>query len=361
MAIDRRTFVTALGALFAAGPACVFGDPAVQRLLSCRSDDRKRHFATLFDSTGQILLDAPLPGRGHGITLSPDRRHAVVFARRPGDFLVVLDLQACAVVQTLRSPADRHFYGHGVFSHDGRLLFTTENDFDHGGGRIGIYDATAGFVRLGEFDSHGIGPHELRLLGDGRTLVVANGGIRTHPDMPRAKLNLDTMRSTLSYIDSADGRLLDELAGPDPWQRLSIRHIDVAADDRVALVMQYEGAKDRRPPLVGLYTRGDDAQWLQAPEAVQARMRNYCGSVAFTADGSGFAVSSPRGGLVTRWTAQGGFVGSFEQRDVCGIAAGTDGLWFSDGTGGLGLRDLLTEATNRRFSGSRWDNHLTAA
>ncbi|MGT2465595.1 DUF1513 domain-containing protein [Mesorhizobium atlanticum] len=28
-----------------------------------------------------------------------------------------------------------------------------------------------------------MGPHELLLLGDGRTLAIANGGIETHPDI----------------------------------------------------------------------------------------------------------------------------------------------------------------------------------
>ena len=49
---------------------------------------------------------------------------------------------------------------------------------------------SADFARVGEFPTHGVGPHELLLLGDGRTLAVANGGIETHPDFGRAKLNI---------------------------------------------------------------------------------------------------------------------------------------------------------------------------
>ena len=74
------------------------------------------------------------------------------------------------------------------FSADGSLLYATENAFDSGEGRIGLYAADDGFRRRGEFASHGIGPHQLCLAPDGQTLLVANGGIRTHPDYRRRGL-----------------------------------------------------------------------------------------------------------------------------------------------------------------------------
>ena len=60
------------------------------------------------------------------------------------------------------------------------------------------------------------GPHEIRLLPQGDTLVVANGGIETHPDSGRSKLNLPTMRPNLAYI-TIDGALKDRVAPPDDF------------------------------------------------------------------------------------------------------------------------------------------------
>ena len=80
---------------------------------------------------------------------------------------------------------DRHFFGHGVFSADGKLLYTTENDYDGARGVIGVRDATDGYQQIGEFPAHGMEPHDIQLLADGRTMVIANGGIRTHPDSAR--------------------------------------------------------------------------------------------------------------------------------------------------------------------------------
>jgi hypothetical protein len=38
------------------------------------------------------------------------------------------------------------------------------------------------YKQIGEFEAHGMEPHDIALLSDGRTMVIANGGIRTHPD-----------------------------------------------------------------------------------------------------------------------------------------------------------------------------------
>lgn len=51
---------------------------------------------------------------------------------------------------------------------------------------MGCYDPAQRYRRVGEFPSHGIGPHEMTVLRDGRTLVVANGGYVPHPDVPGA-------------------------------------------------------------------------------------------------------------------------------------------------------------------------------
>ena len=90
-----------------------------------------------------------------------------------------------------------------MFSPDGALLYATENDFDNAAGMVGIYDARAVSSAIGEFPTHGVGPHELLLLDDGATLAIANGGIETHPDFGRAKLNIATMKPSLRASSTA--------------------------------------------------------------------------------------------------------------------------------------------------------------
>ena len=155
---------------------------------------------------GQIVFRIPLPARGHAAAAHPIRPEAVGFARRPGTFALVIDCARGQIAHRLTPPEGRQFNGHGAFSADGAWLFTSEVIAETSQGRIGVWHAARGYARIDEWPSHGIGPHELRRMGDG-TLVVANGGIQTDPT-DRRKLNLDTMRPNLTYL-SAEGALLD--------------------------------------------------------------------------------------------------------------------------------------------------------
>ena len=372
-AIDRRRSLGWLAALLAAPLLAPLGAQAAPRplFLSARGDGQGRYFVSGFDRDGRPAFDLALPGRGHAVVPRPGPPHsqgqAVVFARRPGGFALVLDLEAGRVLQRLDSAEGRHFYGHGVFSQDGRTLFSSENAYETGRGVIGIRDATDGYRRLGEYPSYETGPHDLRLLGDGKTLVVANGGILTHPESGRAKLNLPEMSPSLAYLDLADGRLRADYRLPAEHHRLSIRHLVVGPDDQVAIALQYEGPRSDLPPLVALHRGQDAIALLAAPEPVQRRMRNYCGSLALDSAGEVLAVSSPRGGLITFWAlGEGRFLGSTALPDGCGVApAAAPGTFLlTSGRGDRAVFDVARETVSPIAAGFgpgvQWDNHLTA-
>lgn len=372
MIVDRRTLLLsgAAGLVFAGarvrpGGAAAPEDEALY--LSARTTLEGVHGFAGFTKSG-IRFETALPGRGHGCAVRPDGEEAVAFARRPGRFMVVIDPRDGRTVRRIEAAENRHYYGHGVYSPEGGLLYATESAFDAAGGAVGIvgvYDARDGYRRVGEHGGFGIGPHEIGLLSDGRTLAVAVGGILTHPDTGRAKLNIRDMDPALAYIDRHSGALLERHRPPPAQHRNSIRHLAVAADDAVVAVLQYQGPPGDRPPLVMVHRRGDAARFLSAPDPVQARMRNYCGSVAVDPAARVAAVTSPRGGVVTFWSlAKQSFVGALDMPDGCGIAADAAGGGFIV-TSGAG-RAMAVNAAGARvaeealpLAARRWDNHLT--
>ena len=373
MAIDRRNTLrllaggvagTVLPILFRAEAAT----PGTPLYLSAHADITGGYQVSGFAENGTSLFDLPLPARGHSFAVRPDGSAAVHFARRPGRFALVLDLMQGIVARRVEAPTDRHFYGHGAFSQGGRLLYVTENDFEGERGVIGIYDAERGYKRLGELPSHGIGPHEIALLSDGETLAVANGGIATHPDLPRVKLNLPTMAPSLCFVDRRSGALRRELTLDPALHRLSIRHLAVAPDDTVAVAMQYEGPAHDRVPLVALQRGGGPLRLLQGPHSLLRAMKNYCGSICFDPGGGTIAVSAPRGNLVTFWDVGSGlYLSSAKVSDGCGVAPGARSGEFlaSSGLGGVVVANLRSGTTRPLAVGgleaARWDNHLVAA
>ncbi len=336
--------------------------------LSARAGAGSGYRVSGFAANGALLFDLPLPGRGHSFAMRPGGREAVHFARRPGRFALVLDLVRGAAARMLEAPADRHLYGHGVFSRSGRLLYATENDFEGGRGVIGIYDAKRDYRRAGELPSRGTGPHEIALLSDGETLAVANGGIATHPDLPRVKLNLPTMAPSLCLIDRQSGRLVRESRLGPALHRLGIRHLAVGPGDTVAVAMQYEGPARDPVPLVGAQRRGGGLRLLQAPRGVLRAMRNYCGSVCFDTSGRTLAVSAPRGGLVTLWdVGRGRHLSSMQVADGCGVAPGPCPHQFMASSGRDGVFVIDARSNTARplaldgLETARWDNHLVRA
>lgn len=326
------------------------GNPAF--LAAARVDDDTYALVGLTDQ-GAEAFRLLLPGRGHAAAGHPIRPEAVAFARRPGNFAVVIDCASKKVLARLKTPEGAHFYGHGVFSADGQSLFTTENNFAEGRGEIGVWNAGAGYARVGSFPSGGIGPHELRLVPGTDRLVVANGGIDTHPETGRTKLNLPAMRPNLSYL-TQDGHLHEVVEPPRQWYRLSIRHISVRPDGLVAAACQWQGDIAASPPLLATHRAGGRLTFHGGPDHIAHQMQGYSGSIAFSGDGARIAITGPKGGMAMVHSADGTYRRRIEAPDICGVAAARSGLLFTTGTGHI----LHDDRPANLFSGIQWDNHL---
>ncbi|PPE81147.1 DUF1513 domain-containing protein [Kaistia algarum] len=304
----------------------------------------------------------PLEGRGHDIATDSVNRRVVVFARRPGYFALVIDVPSLTPLATLRPPEGHHFFGHGVFSADGKLLYATENDFagDSPRGVVGIYDATGGFVRIGEFETGGVDSHEILLSPDGASLIVANGGIVTHPDFGRQKLDLAAMRPSIVKIDRERGDRIAETTLPASLNRLSMRHMSFDGRGNLWFGCQWEGNRQEKPSLVGRIDSNDQATLMSFPEDWARMARNYIGSVVASRDGTRIATSSPIGGAVFIWDAEKATpLAARPFRDGCGLS-GREGHHFLATSGDGILIDVEdggepTALARREF---HFDNHL---
>ena len=357
---QRRTFLQAAGAGFAASlmprQALALGRTELV-FASAVQTARGGYGAVLLGEAGELIASIDLPDRGHDVTFSRQAGRGVVFARQPGTFAVVFDPSGAVAPVTLTSVAGRHFFGHGVFSPDGQLLYATENDFEAAQGVVGVYDATDGYRRIGEFPTYGTGPHEMLLMPDGVTLVVANGGIETHPDYGRAELNIDTMDPSVVFIDRRDGRLVGQLRLAAGLHQLSIRHMAIDARGRAWFGCQYKGAPSASPQLVGYASLDGAIELIALPQDTLVDLRNYVGSVAAAADGQTIAVSSPEGDLLVAIDVEARRPRLVQTlRSGCGLAADGTGFVASSGLGELiGIDGARRDAKSFDF---QFDNHL---
>ena len=354
MEAGRRQFIAGL---LATGlvPKPTWADAGSPLFLSAAALPNGTYVLCGIDSDLNITFQLPLPARGHAAAAHPRKPEAVVFARRPGTFAVVIDCVGGVQKATLNAPAGRHFYGHGAFSADGSLLYTTENDYEAGRGRIGVWDVASGYLRIGEWASGGIGPHDIKRLPNSDVLVVANGGIDTHPESGRTKLNIPTMKPNLSYVQG--GTVIEAVELPSEMHKNSIRHLAVSPDGDVAFGMQWQG--DGLPlSLVGRHRPGGEVVFLQANPNHMRDMQGYVGSIAYAADEATIVVTSPRGGVVQSYDASSTqIVGSRSVFDVCGVATTIDGLMLTAGTGELTASTRAGTVVSK-VEAVQWDNHL---
>ncbi|WP_169569844.1 DUF1513 domain-containing protein [Sneathiella limimaris] len=358
MEINRRQILKGIAtssALLTLKPAWAAKERELLYLSSSQIKDRQ--YATVISSEGDIRCNVEIPVRGHGGAYSALRQEAVLFSRRPGNIATVISLKSNAQLAEFTCPEGRHFFGHGFYSPDGHFLFATENDYEADRSYLGVYEVEQGYRHVGQIDCLGIGAHQVVLMSDQRTAVVAIGGISTHPDYPRQKLNIPMMAPGLTYIDVRQGKAIAHYPVPKDLHKLSLRHLAEGPDKSIVFGCQYQGNKLDTVPLLGLKKWDRPTlEFVDLPNEKTRSLHQYIGSVMSSLDHSKVAISSPRGDSLI--VLEGRKLVPVEMRhiaDVCGVGPTEKGFVFSSGRGAFG-----TEETGKaEVLEGAWDNHLT--
>lgn len=326
----------------------------------------RRYGVAAMDLQGDLRFSLLLPQRLHQVITLPGvagvQRQCLAIARRPGTELYHIDIDKGQLLNTIKVPADRHVFGHACSIQQGNYILVPQNHLDSKAASIAVYDRHDHWKLLEEIPLPNIGPHQVECLSDGKTLAVAMGGIYTRPETGRKKLNIDVMQSSLLYLDSESGQVLEEYLPDDPKQ--SLRHMAVTADDQVIIGAQYQGDTDTILPLAYSHNGENNLQALKASQDIWRLHKQYIGSVSVDAAARQAYLSSPRAGIVSRWdVASGDFIDHLSIRDACGLAYSNtlQRFFISNGAGQL-MNSALDTGQIKALAyqqGIIWDNHLS--
>jgi len=323
----------------------ILGQPS---LIGCSLSGRDKYSAVVADEFGHPIRQVLLPARGHGVATNAKLNHAVAFARRPGTFFVVFDYVTGEVIKSSAAHSNRHYYGHGVYSNDGKWLYATEGERGTSRGIIGVYDVLSGYDKVAEFTNFGLGPHEVIAMPDG-SLAIGVGGVHTNGRQP---LNIATMKPSLSYLNS-NGELTEQVALPD--NHLSIRHLAHDGDKTVLCGQQYRGEPDEYPSLLAMHTQGGQMIPLEGEPEQWARFNHYIASIAATDEW--ILATSPRGNCYGIWSKQTRkMVELASLPDASGVVVQNGFFRVSSGAGGV-ITQYSPEEKKKIQSGIQWDNH----
>ncbi len=363
--ISRRTFLQSLTTVGAATllPACRTARREGMLLSGFEDAAGHQYIGGIALAEGEVF-GARVPVRAHGCAIHQgDGTRILFFARRPGTVAFELDLKTKHVTAAFETRAGQHLSGHGVFSADGDVLFTPEHDYERKRGVISVRDARTYRV-INEIDTRGLDPHEIAWLPGKRSLLVANGGIMTHPRTFRRKLNIDTMDPSLSVIDAQNGECLEQWRLPE--HLLSIRHVSIASDGSAALGLQFEGSRAEASNVVALYRPMRGITLLECPASARPKLNGYVASVCVNEEADLIAASCPYGSGIACWSKQSGdFLGFVSATEAYGVSRTADGSMYASQRDGsvlsiskTGLRSHFIKVVVTKPI--RWDDHWVA-
>ena len=174
------------------------------------------------DGPEKFVLARVIPARGtvqqaaasffpHGLAMTGSAGKLAYVFEKIGPGAGLFDLDSMQLLETIPAAKNRLFYGHGVCSADGKLLYSTETAAT-GEGAIGVRE-TGSLRHVGDFPTYGSHPHDCHLVENGTVLAVTNGG----------GTRASGQRASICYIEAKSQRLLERIEMPD--ERFNAGHL----------------------------------------------------------------------------------------------------------------------------------------
>jgi hypothetical protein len=225
----------------------------------------------------------------HGVAINPLKPHIVTTFEKIGPGCAEIDLASGEARRFILPTKDRWFYGHGAYSTDGSLIYSTETVNSTGAGVIGVRDAST-FEYLGDFPTFGDNPHDCHLVENGSVLLITNGGGKQGGGQP-----------CVTYVEVSSRKLLDkyDIAG----DRFNTGHLcPVGRDGLVVVSAPRSGLTPKDLGAVSLRVGGGGLETVSEPAEIAARMVGEALSVEVHEPSGVAAVTHPDGGMVTWWS-----------------------------------------------------------
>lgn len=314
--------------------------------MSLRPDGSPSHYISIVDldalgDQDYVLNRIPMTFFGHGIVPNPIHPERASVFQKKGPSACEVDIKSLEVLRPIETVANRKFYGHGAYSPDGSLLYSTETVLDTDfTGVIAVRDAVSHQV-LGEFPTFGSAPHDCQLIDDGKTMAITNGGGPLGGAVP-----------SVTYVDMQSEKLIDRLEFGSPL--INAGHLAVSASGDLAVVSaQREGLKPRSSiGGISLRPNGGQLRTMSKPGDVTSQLIGETLSVCIDEHHGVVAATTPLANSLTFWDmASTKFLQHISAVNPRGVALTQNGRFFIVSYGkppqiSLLSSDSLTKAAN---------------
>jgi len=197
-----------------------------------------------------------MPIKGHDVDIHPSGRIGV-FNSQNGSTMLSFDPDSLELLVLHHYEDGITGGGHSAFMPDGGHLAVTERsayrpfsgDLKAHEGRIVIRDVRT-LKAVESYSSHGLAPHEVQLMRDGKHIAVANYGSAYAPD-GGSKLPY-VLDPCITILELASGKLVERIQPPAEKATAEIRHVAAYDRDRVfALQNKFVSPSEQAALLLG--------------------------------------------------------------------------------------------------------------
>lgn len=276
-----------------------------------KQNDEIHHVLAVINLQQQETERVELEFMPHGILIDPRDKQRLISFEKNGVNAAEIDLANLRESSHFQSDDNTIFAGHGAFSPSGDLIYSSEIELSSRDGYISIRNS-GDFKVIDRIPSFGHNPHQCKLNGDGKILVVANTGSEKSP-------------ATLNYIDVENKALLDKVSLDE--QSIDIAHFSLAKDGRLVI-----GSAPRVPDQVGAVSIGIDKHnitTMKEPGFILDKLFGEALSISIDEKHDVAAVTHPDANLVTFWALESqSLIKAISVPDPRGITLSIDGNHF---------------------------------
>lgn len=296
------------------------------------------------------VVQALLPAYAHDVKIAPDKSVGILCGFEERD-QVAFDPATLDLVAT--APAFAEGWrggGHAAFLDRGKTVVLSERAprraavdgrLDAQFGRVTVRDADTLAIR-DSYSTHGIDPHDIRLIDGGRYLVAANYGSLPRPGGRDLAVPRDVAEACVTIIDMANGKLVDKIVTNRDGE-LETRHLAAGRFDRIFAIQARLG-----DAAAGAAELGDESVAYGEDITTDGGIAYLAAATLKIARG---AAPQPMGSRAERAAMRHGLSIAYDERhdQAIGTFPSSHHVMVFDGASGKVLRDIDCARLGLRF------------
>lgn len=311
MALTRRVFLAGCTALLSTGlcglPRLAAAARAGRKLIAGSAQS-----VCAIDLTTRQVAQVAVDFKPHGYAQNPRSPERIWAFEKWGRGAAEIDFANGVVSKAFACPEDAQFFGHGLFSRDGKICFAVREDLTTGLGHCIGFD-TATYKEVLDIQATPGGLHECHLLADGTFLVASNGA----PVIFKDGVMLNTPmaeRSSLVHVAPESGTVLDKKFIADDDQ--IIGHFALSqAGAIIALSSQRRSSSSNHGAIYFGHLTQPVLRRVELPEALGAKLLGEMLSIAIDETRNLALVTNPGGSRVLFIDSRdGAYLGALENK-----------------------------------------------